>query len=272
MFVHRRLAALFLFLISVINLKSITCSFMKVEDEASYDKELSSLRSSLSSSSSSLLPAIIEKDTKGNIDLELTVEYIHRDLEMESTSIETKFEEDHELVEVTKNMELMLALINKARENVGLKKFCMNDKLNAAALVHSQDLKKNEKFSHTGSDGSTWEMRMKRQGYNSGTDGAENISSDQKITGAHNGLMRSQGRRENIFNSDFTQIGLGIMRYNMNENFYFDNFIITQVFSNSPTEPCIGTTPTMPSGEDNDNFRFKVYNARGKPIKVTFNF
>jgi uncharacterized protein YkwD len=241
---------------------------MEVEDEASYDKESSSLRLSSSSSSSSILPAIIEKDTKGNIDMELAVEYIHRDLDMESTSIETKFEKDRELVQVTKNMELMLALINNEREKAGVKKLCMNNKLNRAALGHSQDLKNKERFSHTGSDGSTFERRMKRAGYIDGTDRGENISTDQTIIDAHNGLMQSKGHRENILYSYFTQIGLGITRYEMNKDYFYDNFIITQVFSNSPTEPCIGTTPTTPNGEDNNNFRFKVYNAKGKVIKV----
>ncbi len=62
-------------------------------------------------------------------------------------------------------MRTMLSWINAERANVGVAPLCFNAKLNTAALKHSNDMKKNLYFSHTGYDGSELGGRVRKANY-----------------------------------------------------------------------------------------------------------
>jgi len=62
-------------------------------------------------------------------------------------------------------VEQVLAAINQAREERGLAALTLNPSLAAAAQAHSEDMACKNFTSHTGSDGSDWNARIKRQGY-----------------------------------------------------------------------------------------------------------
>jgi uncharacterized protein YkwD len=107
----------------------------------------------------------------------------------------------------------VLTLINNARAANGLAPLTLQAPLSAAAFVHSQDMACNNFVDHTGSDGSTWNMRIKAQGY-SAANARENIyvgSPDFGGTpaGAFEWWMNSTIHRGNILSAESSSIGIG---------------------------------------------------------------
>lgn len=111
----------------------------------------------------------------------------------------------------------ILSLINNARATA---RYCgstyfpaapalaWNSKLEAAALAHSQDMAKNNFFSHTGSDGSSAGTRITRAGYVWWTYG-ENIAAGYSTESAvMNGWLNSPGHCANIMNVKFKDVGV----------------------------------------------------------------
>lgn len=103
----------------------------------------------------------------------------------------------------------MIALINNERANVGVAPLSGQSQLGNAARGHSQDMACNGFFSHTGSDGSTFAVRITRVGY-SYSAAAENIAAgygDPASVVA--GWMGSQGHKDNMLNPNYTEVGIG---------------------------------------------------------------
>jgi uncharacterized protein YkwD len=106
----------------------------------------------------------------------------------------------------------VLALLNNARASNGLPALTANELLTAAALAHSNDMACNDFVDHTGSDGSLWYDRVKRQEYVYTTT-KENIYVGNPEfggtpAGAFDWWMNSQIHRENILSDDITEIGI----------------------------------------------------------------
>ena len=100
-------------------------------------------------------------------------------------------------------------LVNQERAKVGCSPLAMNTALNNAALGHSEDMARNDFFSHTGSDGSLPWDRMTRAGYQWSGAG-ENIAAGYVTPeDVMNGWMGSAGHRANILNCSFRDIGVG---------------------------------------------------------------
>lgn len=119
----------------------------------------------------------------------------------------------------TVNKAALLQLVNDARAkgcNCGstymqpVPPVTWNDKLEQAALIHSQDMTKNNYFDHTGSDGSTPATRITGVGYNWSAIG-ENIAmgypSEQAVVSA---WLTSEGHCKNIMNGLFTEMGVAL--------------------------------------------------------------
>ena len=106
----------------------------------------------------------------------------------------------------------VLNIVNNERRKAGLKPLRLHSRLNAAAQAHSNDMAKNNFFSHVGSDGSRFDQRIRRYGYNL-RGGAENItagpSSPEK---AESKLMYSPGHRKNILNGRHRDMGIAYAR------------------------------------------------------------
>lgn len=115
-------------------------------------------------------------------------------------------------------------IVNNERRRAGLSPLRIHSRLNAAAQAHSNDMARNNFFSHTGSDGSSFGDRMRRFGYNFRR-GGENIaagqSSPQQVMQS---WMNSPGHRRNILNGNFRDIGIGFARGGRYGTYWTQNF------------------------------------------------
>ena len=103
------------------------------------------------------------------------------------------------------------ALINKERAAAGCKVLTYNEQLWKAARAHSTDMAKNNYFSHTGKDGSTFVDRAVAAGYPKNNAAAENIAYGYATAEAVvNGWMNSDGHRKNIVNCSHRTTGVGL--------------------------------------------------------------
>ena len=103
----------------------------------------------------------------------------------------------------------VLRLVNVERKKAGCSAVHGNSALERAARGHSQDMAKNNYFSHTSLDGrSPWD-RIRAQGYAYGS--GENIAAGQRTAAAvMDAWMHSSGHRANILKCSNKALGVGI--------------------------------------------------------------
>lgn len=104
----------------------------------------------------------------------------------------------------------MLALVNKERKTRGLSELKMNDHLRDVARAHSKDMFERGYFSHYTPEGLSPFDRIKNAGINYLFAG-ENLALAPDVNKAEQGLMESEGHRENILNPNFSKIGIGVI-------------------------------------------------------------
>ncbi|HEY0637193.1 MAG TPA: CAP domain-containing protein, partial [Pseudonocardiaceae bacterium] len=103
----------------------------------------------------------------------------------------------------------VVALVNQARAAAGCRALTVDDRLTAAAQGHSEDMARQDYFSHTSLDGRTFADRIRAAGYPSPA--AENIAKGQRSAQqVHDAWMNSAGHRANILNCSYTTIGVGL--------------------------------------------------------------
>lgn len=124
-----------------------------------------------------------------------------------------------------KSEKLMTDLVNKERENRGLKALVFEQKLQSIAREHSKDMLNRGYFSHYSPEGKTVADRALAQGIDFLVIG-ENLAYAPDVEAAHKGLMNSEGHRANILSEDYGRIGIGVMDGGMYGKMF------TQVFSN----------------------------------------
>ena len=118
-------------------------------------------------------------------------------------------DDDDETETALTDAEMVLALVNEARKENGLNELILNDALNQAAFLHSEDMLTNDYFSHEGLNGSRFWERTEAVGY-TGSPRGENIAAGQRTPEiVHNAWMESDGHRANILNANITEMGLG---------------------------------------------------------------
>jgi len=119
--------------------------------------------------------------------------------------------------ETEKNLKLLLQLVNSYRASgcdcgsegrfAATAPVVWNDKLEQAALDHSEDMFTNKFQSHTGSDGSNPGARLKRLGYDWKTCG-ENIAwGYQTEKSVVEGWIKSPGHCRNIMDPKYKEMG-----------------------------------------------------------------
>jgi uncharacterized protein YkwD len=119
----------------------------------------------------------------------------------------------------------VVSLVNREREHAGCRqKLRADGRLRTAARAHSADMAVRDFFSHTGSDGSSPNDRMRQAGYDRPL--AENIArgqrSAQEVVGA---WMASPEHRRNILDCDARGIGVGVaVRAGGGEPFWTQDF------------------------------------------------
>ncbi len=106
----------------------------------------------------------------------------------------------------------LLSWINAARAAEGLAALTRQSALDAAAAVHSADMGCNQFVDHTGSNGSTWNTRIRDQGYKAAA-AAENIyvgdpAFGGDAQGAWEWWMNSPVHRSNILSAKATEVGI----------------------------------------------------------------
>ncbi len=124
--------------------------------------------------------------------------------------------------EVSAYEQEVLELTNAEREKQGLKPLTLDTELSKVARIKSEDMQKNNYFSHTSPTyGSPFDM-MKQFGI-SYRAAAENIAMGQRTPEeVVNAWMNSDGHRKNILSSSYTHIGIG---YVENGNYWTQMFI-----------------------------------------------
>lgn len=91
----------------------------------------------------------------------------------------------------------------------------MSEELNTIAQYHSDDMNKNNYFSHTSLNGDGPPQRALR--FNFPGPVGENIAQSNSLTEGHLGLKRSAGHLENSVDGSWTRVGIGISITNMSQ-------------------------------------------------------
>lgn len=103
----------------------------------------------------------------------------------------------------------LLRITNEERARNGRSAFRCDEALTRAAWKHSNDMCRNDYFSHTGRDGSQPWDRARAEGATFTTAG-ENIARGQRTPAdVHASWMNSSGHRANILSGNFGRIGIG---------------------------------------------------------------
>src|SRR4051812_685538 len=122
----------------------------------------------------------------------------------------------------------LLALLNKARAELGAPPFTLDARLIQAARVHSTKMAQQGQISHQFSGESDPSARMGQTGIRFNAS-AENVAVAGNVEQAHDGLMHSPGHFANIKNPAYNRIGLGIVRRG-------NRFYVTEDFAHGLVE------------------------------------
>jgi uncharacterized protein YkwD len=105
----------------------------------------------------------------------------------------------------------VIRLTNQERARNGCRAARHEPKLSTSARRHSQDMARNDFFSHTGSDGSDFSTRAKRAGYNHAM--SENIAKGHRTAAeVVKGWMGSTSHRKAILDCAAKAVGVGVAR------------------------------------------------------------
>lgn len=104
----------------------------------------------------------------------------------------------------------MLVLLNREREERGLRPLKVDSELTEVARNHSKDMFLRGYFSHYSIEKKDPFDRMRSAGVKFSTAG-ENLALAQNLTMAHTGLMNSPGHKANILQPAFGRVGIGIL-------------------------------------------------------------
>ncbi|MGR3764456.1 CAP domain-containing protein [Rossellomorea sp. NS-SX7] len=127
--------------------------------------------------------------------------------------------------ELKEGFELQLFdLTNAARVNHDLTPLKWDDQVRKTARKHSLDMADHNYFSHTNRQGESPFDRMEKDQVAFRTAG-ENLAYGQMSSiFAHEGLMNSKGHRENILQSHYDYLGVGVAFNGDSQPYYTENF------------------------------------------------
>lgn len=117
----------------------------------------------------------------------------------------------------------VVALVNRARADLGLPPLDRNETLDRVARAHSDDMLRRGYFDHRSPDGTTPVGRLANVGFLVPKSG-ENIAFAADLGDAHSGLMASPSHRANILSREFSRVGVGVV-------FGAGGLMVTQVFA-----------------------------------------
>lgn len=114
---------------------------------------------------------------------------------------------------VTSNEDVVLNLINKARRENGITELNKDTILANVAQIKSDDMVKNNYFSHTSPSYGTPFAMMQGFGISYKTAG-ENIAGNPSITKAVEAWLNSETHRKNILSNLYNYVGIGVTKSN----------------------------------------------------------
>ncbi|MEE1752981.1 CAP domain-containing protein [Streptomyces sp. SP18CS02] len=117
----------------------------------------------------------------------------------------------------------VVALANAERAKAGCSPLRINNRLQAAAQAHANDMSARNYYEHNSPDGRDAGDRMESAGYEWRTWGENIHRGPDDPTGAVRDWMDSPGHRENILNCSFRDIGVGV-NLNSNGPWWVQNF------------------------------------------------
>lgn len=126
-----------------------------------------------------------------------------------------------EIADLLPKEQELVTLLNQERQKHNLPALKPVNSLFTAARRHSNDMARNNFFSHTGSDGSSPFTRMRDAGYYyryAGENVAAGYSTAQAVVTA---WMNSSGHRANILNGNFSELGLA---YSYDSSSNYDHY------------------------------------------------
>lgn len=118
----------------------------------------------------------------------------------------------------------VLDLTNSFRARNDLSSLTWSTEASTSARLHSEDMAKNNYFSHNGLDGSTPYDRMKAQGISYKSAGENIIGGYGNAMHSNNGWVNSSGHRKNMLNSSFNYLGVGFALGGTYGNYGTQNF------------------------------------------------
>lgn len=138
------------------------------------------------------------------------------------------------------NASILINLTNEARANSDLPALVVNQKLTQAALAKGNDMIENNYFAHTSPSGTTPWHWIDQTGYNyiyAGENLAIDFATSEDI---FNAWMESSLHRENILNSHYKDIGIGVVTGDWEGR---DTTIVIQMFGSTYPPSPTATTP-----------------------------
>jgi uncharacterized YkwD family protein len=118
----------------------------------------------------------------------------------------------------------MLDLINQERAKAGVGLLSFDAKLQEMAQVKSDEMVAKSYFSHNSPTYGSPEDMMKIFGIKF-TSGGENIAGNSSVEGAHAAFMNSPGHKDNILNSTYKYIGIGITASPVYGEIFSEDFV-----------------------------------------------
>ncbi|MET9533415.1 MULTISPECIES: CAP domain-containing protein [unclassified Streptomyces] len=104
----------------------------------------------------------------------------------------------------------VLRLVNAARAQSGCAPLRISPQISRAARHQARDLIRNDRYSHTGSDGSTPGGRIRRVGYRWHLAGENLFLGPRDAQEAVRGWLRSPEHRANILNCSYRHTGVAV--------------------------------------------------------------
>jgi len=130
------------------------------------------------------------------------------------------------------NREGVITLINKERAERGLNTLSLNNRLQTAAQWKADDMIEKDYWEHFHQGKSPWQW-MKEAGYDY-LDAGENLAIDfNELEPMHQAWMNSLTHRDNIINSKYQEVGIGIAAGDFEGH---ETIIVVQMFGN-PVAP-----------------------------------
>lgn len=118
----------------------------------------------------------------------------------------------------------MFKLVNEERKKRGIPELTWKSELVPVARGHAADMWKRHNFGHYSPEGKDVGDRLREAGISYQIAG-ENLALAPTVQTAHQGLMNSEGHRENILDTRFHNVGIGVI-----DNGYYGKMFV-QVFT-----------------------------------------